>query len=212
MHLLELLRTQRKPTVFVYSSSVGVYGHLDSIVTDQTPPRPTWSYGTHKLICELLITDYTRKGWVDARILRFPGIVARPPDPSGALSAFLSDLIRNVSRGEKFVCPVSPEANSWWMSVECCIDNVIHASLLRPSQLSDKRVWTLPPLRASIAEVVDGLQRVYGVQARELVRYAPQQDIEERFGHLPEARFQVSEAMGFRHDGSIDAMVRRALV
>jgi D-erythronate 2-dehydrogenase len=212
MCLLELVRVQQNCATLIYSSSIGVYGDLPSTVTDDTPAKPTWSYGTHKLIGELLMADYTRKGWVDARSLRFPGIVARPPDPSGALSAFLSDLIRTLSAGKKFESPVSPEACSWWMSVQCCIDNLIHAALLASSDLRGDRVWALPPLRASIAEVVDAVGRVYGVPARELVSYAPQPDIEQRFARLPEARFHSSEALGFRHDGSVDAMVRGALV
>jgi D-erythronate 2-dehydrogenase len=212
MLLLEFLRAQRNCPTLIYSSSIGVYGDLPSTVTDDTPAKPTWSYGTHKRIGELLMADYTRKGWLDARTLRFPGIVARPPDPSGALSAFLSDLIRTLAAGKKYECPVSAEAYSWWMSVQCCVDNMIHAALLASYGLSADRVWTLPPLRASISEVVDAVGRVYGVPARELVSYAPQPHIEERFGRLPEARFCASEALGFHHDGSVDALVRGALV
>ena len=211
MRLLELARRQAVPPKIVFSSSIGVYGELPPLVTDDTPARPTWSYGTHKLIGELLMSDYTRKRFVDARSLRFPGIVARPPDPSGALSAFLSDLIREVAQGKRFKLPVSPGAYSWWMSVGCCIDNVLRAATLPAAGLGAGRVWMLPPLRASIEEVVDGLARVYNVPARELVSYAPLPEIEERFGRLPEARFERSEAMGFHNDGSVDAMVRRAL-
>jgi nucleoside-diphosphate-sugar epimerase len=212
MRLLENSRAQRKTPVLFYSSSIGVYGDLPAKVTDETPAKPTWSYGTHKLIGELLMADYTRKGWVDARVLRFPGVVARPQEPSGALSAFLSELIRQVSQGRPFVCPVSAEAHSWWMSVEGCVDNVLQAALLSGSSLGAERVWTLPPLRASISDVVGALGRVYGVPARELVKYAPHPEIEERFGRLPEADFKVSEALGFRSDESVDVMVRRALV
>jgi len=212
IRLLELARRQAVPPKIVFSSSIGVYGELPSHVTDDTPARPTWSYGTHKLIGELLMSDYTRKGFVDARSLRFPGVVARPADPSGALSAFLSDLIREVAQGRPFELPVSPGAYSWWMSVGCCVDNVLHAATLPASSLGAERVWMLPPLRASMQEVVDGLARVYGVPARELVTYMPRPDIEERFGRLPEARFARSEAMGFHNDGSVDVMVRRGLV
>ena len=212
MRLLELARRQAQPAIVVYSSSIGVYGKLPDLVTDDTPAKPSWSYGTHKMIGELLMTDYTRKGWVDARILRFPGIVARPLDTSGALSAFLSDLIREVSQGKPFAAPVSPGAQSWWMSVACCVDNILHAATLPASALGRERVWTLPPLRASIEEVVDGLARVYRVAARELVSYAPRAEIEERFGRLPEVRFERSERMGFSNDGTVDMLVRRALV
>jgi hypothetical protein len=97
------------------------------------------------------------------------------------------------------------------MSVGCCIDNVLHAATLPATGLDAARVWMLPPLRASMQEVVEGLATVYCVPARELVSYAPRPEIEERFGRLPEARFERSEAMGFHNDGSVDVMVRRAL-
>ena len=212
MRLLEYARAQGRASLLVFSSSIGVYGDLPAEVTDDTTAKPTWSYGTHKLIAELLMADYTRKGWVDARSLRFPGIVARPPEPNGALSAFLSDLIRDVSAGRPFVCPVSPLARVWWMSVDCCIDNVLHAALLSSSGLNPERVWALPPLCATIAEVVDGLGRVYRVPAQRLVTYAPQREMDARFGQMPVARFRASEALGFHNDGSVDAMVRRALL
>ncbi len=211
IRLLELARRQAVAPRIVFSSSIGVYGELPPLVTDDTPARPTWSYGTHKLIGELLMTDYSRKGFVDARSLRFPGVVARPADPSGALSAFLSDLIREVARGRRFELPVSPDAVSWWMSVGCCVDNTLHAATMPAPSPGTERVWALPPLRASLQDVVDGLARVYGVPARELVTYKPLPHIEERFGRLPEARFERSEAMGFHNDGTVDVVVRRAL-
>jgi hypothetical protein len=98
------------------------------------------------------------------------------------------------------------------MSVQCCVDNVLHAALLANTHLGAQRVWTLPPLRASIAEVVDALARVYDVPAKELVTYKPQADMEERFGKLPPAHFVAAEALGFRSDGTPDALVRRALI
>jgi len=79
----------------------------------------------------------------------------------------------------------------------CCVDNVLHAATLPAAELGPDRVWMLPPLRASMAEVVDGLARAYRVPARELVSYVPQVEMEERFGRLPETAFRASEAMGF---------------
>lgn len=210
--LLELIRKGGGSPVFVYASSVGVYGKLPALVEDDTQPRPNWSYGTHKAIGELLVTDYTRKGWIDGRTLRLPGIVARPADPSGAVSAFLSDLIRTVATGQPFTCPVSPQAVSWWMSRECCIDNLLHGAALKADRLDFYRTWLLPPLRASMAEIVEGIAAVYGIDAKALVSYAPVADVEARFGCLPPVHLPRSEALGFRSDGSVRELVRRALV
>lgn len=212
MSLLELVRSRGVSPVFVYASSVGVYGTLPALVEDDTPARPNWSYGTHKAIGELLVTDYTRKGWIDGRTLRLPGIVARPADPSGAVSAFLSDLIRVVSAGHPFTCPVSPQAVSWWMSRECCIDNLLHGAALKADVLGFYRTWLLPPLRASMAEVVEALGTVYDVDAEALVSYAPVHEVEARFGRLPPTHLPVAEALGFHNDGSVRDLVRRALM
>ena len=120
-------------------------------------------------------------------------------------------MIHALSAGEPFTCPTTEGAYSWWMSVQCCVENVIHAATLQVNDPRSRRVWTLPPLRASIGEVVAALGRVYGTPVRDLISYQPVPEIEERFGNLPEARFTLSEAAGFRHDGSVDAMVRNAL-
>ncbi len=80
------------PPVFVFASSTAVFGAMPHPVHDDTLPRPLMSYGAHKLIGELLVDDHSRRGWVDGRSLRLPGVLARPPAPTGQLSAFLSDV------------------------------------------------------------------------------------------------------------------------
>src|SRR4029077_280398 len=123
--LLEQLREERHPPLVVFASSVAVYGApLPPVVDDATLPKPTLSYGAHKLIGEVLVADFSRRGWIDGISLRLPGIVARPPQPSGLLSAFMSDIFWKLAAGEPFTCPVSPQAVAWWMSVRCCVDNL----------------------------------------------------------------------------------------
>lgn len=209
--LLEALRKQSEPPRLIFSSSIGVFGALPNEVDDNTCAKPTWSYGTHKLIGELLVSDYTRKNFVDGRTLRFPGIVARPPDPSGALSAFMSDLIRELAAGRPFVCPVSPAATAWWMSAECCIDNVLWAAQVPREKLDSDRVWMLPPLRCAVQEIVSAVGTVFKVDTEKLIRYQPDPLIEERFGRLPPVHLSGSEALGFHHDGSPEQLVRCAL-
>ena len=128
---------------------------LPSVIDEHTIPLPTLSYGAQKLIGEYLVTDYGRRGFVDGRSLRIPGIVARPPS-KGMLSLFLSDLIRELAAGREVVCPVAPEAMSWFMSRPCVVDNLIHAMQLTPLQLARQRTWSLPVLHLSISSVVAG--------------------------------------------------------
>lgn len=211
LNLLEVLRLREFSPIVVYTSSIGVYGSLPEIVTDDTPAAPTWTYGSHKLIGEIMMADYARRGWVDSRTVRLPGIVVRPPANVGALSAFMSDIIRELAAGRPYICPVSPGATAWWMSVECCVDNLLRAASIPPDTLSSRRCWMLPALRFSIGELVDSLVMTYGPKVNGLITYSPKPDIEQRFGKLPILHVPQSEAMGFKHDGSIAELVTRSL-
>lgn len=214
--LLECCRAQAqaeaRPPVLVYSSSIAVYGApLPSSIDDSTPMRPHLSYGAHKLASEVLIHDYSRRGWVDGRILRLPGIVARPPAPSGLLSAFMSDIFWRLRDGERFACPVSAQAVAWWMSVGCCVDNLLHAATLAPERAAERRDYTLPVLRLSIAEVVDALAREFGDDRRALVEYRPDARLEQGFGRQPPLDASAAERAGFRHDGDLRRLIVNAL-
>lgn len=210
LELLEQLRCMRSQPVFVYASSVAVYGgDLPTRMDEQLAPRPELSYGAHKLMVETALSDLTRRGEVDGRALRLPGIVARPREPNGLRSAFMSDLMRAMAEGEPYRCPVSPQATAWWMSARCCVDNLLHAAELR--EPGAQRVWQLPVLHLSISQVLDALASAFGQERRELVQFCPEQDLEALFGRFPALRTPQSRALGFRHDGSASALVRNAL-
>jgi nucleoside-diphosphate-sugar epimerase len=210
--MLELLRAQEAPARFVFASTIAVYGApLPAVIDDATPMRPGLSYGAHKLAAEVLIHDYSRRGWIDGRILRLPGIVARPPEPSGLLSAFMSDIFWKLSAGEPFVCPVSSDAVAWWMSVGCCVDNLLHAAALDAAGAAARRDYTLPVLRLRIGDLVDALARRFGEDRRALVTYAPNELIEQAFGRLPPLEASAAERIGFRHDGDVDRLITNAL-
>jgi D-erythronate 2-dehydrogenase len=211
LNLLDTLRARELCPTVVYTSSIGVYGKLPDIVDDDTPAAPNWTYGYHKLVGELLMADYARRGYVDSRTVRLPGIVVRPPANVGALSAFMSDIIRELSEGRPYSCPVSSQATAWWMSVQCCVDNLLHAAGIAADRLGERRQWMLPALRFSIGELVESLAQLYGPEVHKLITYSPRPEIEDRFGRLPLLRVPQSEAMGFRDDGSIANLVTKAL-
>ncbi|USX11384.1 NAD-dependent epimerase/dehydratase family protein [Oxalobacteraceae bacterium OTU3CAMAD1] len=216
MALLECCRAQAQgqgePPVLVYSSSIAVYGApLPAHIDDDTPMRPHLSYGAHKLACEVLIQDYSRRGWLDGRILRLPGIVARPPAPSGLLSAFMSDIFWRLKDGERFTCPVSAQAVAWWMSLGCCVDNLLHGAGMAPAQTAERRDYTLPVLRLTIAEVVDGLAMEFGDDRRALVEYRPDERLEQGFGRQPPLDASAAERAGFRHDGDLRRLIVNAV-
>ena len=212
VRLLESARQQGRVARIVFASTIGVYGApLPPVVDEATLPEPTLSYGAHKLVGEILITDYSRHGHIDGRCLRLPGIVARPLQGSGLLSAFLSELIRKLWAGEPFVCPVAADGMSWWMSRPCVVQNLLHAAALRPEQLHDRRVWLLPVIHASMAEVVAAIARLRGTHVLKLVSYQPDPALQAQFADYPPLRCPTSEAAGFWHDGTLEMLVQRAL-
>ncbi|MGX1021934.1 nucleoside-diphosphate-sugar epimerase [Pseudomonas sp. Y3 TE3536] len=210
LELLDQLRNAARPPVLVYASSVAVYGaQLPARMDEQWMPRPALSYGAHKVMVETQLNDLARRGEVDGRALRLPGIVARPREPNGLRSAFMSDLMHALAAGENYCCPVSPNATAWWMSARCCVDNLLHAAELQNP--GPQRVWQLPVLHLAMDQVVEALAEAFGDDRRALVSYQPNADLEALFGRYPPLRTPQSRALGFHHDGSAQTLVRNAL-
>ena len=210
--LFETLANRDRPPVVVYASTIAVYGtSLPDIVTPATPLHPPLTYGAHKLACEVLLADFSRRGLLDGRSVRLPGIVARPRAPSGLASAFMSDLLHALAAGERYACPVSPQATAWWMSAWRCAENLLHAAGMDLAGAGPARAWPLPVLRLSIAQVVDTLAALYGADRRALVRYAPQPALEAVFGRYPLLDDAAARALGLADDGTPRDLVRRAL-
>lgn len=217
VQLLEAARLQQtaggKAPVFVFSSSIAALGSpLPSVgVDDDTPCTPKLSYGAHKLIGEILVADYTRRGWIEGRSIRLSGIVSRPAGPSGLLSAFMSDIIRELAAGRPFDCPISADCTVWLMSVPCLVDNLVHAAVMDGALLGDGRVCTLPALYLSMTELAAAVGQAYGVATEDLVRWQHNPALEANFGRYPPLATSLAERAGFRHDGDARALALRAL-
>ena len=211
--LLDAMRWLHKPPVFVFASTIGVFGvPMPEIIDEDTYPAPTMSYGAQKWIGEILVADYSRRGCIDGRSVRLPGIVARPPAPTGQLSAFISNILRELSAGREFVCPVAADGKSWWMSVECCLDNLLHAAQMRVEPSFLRRVWMLPVLHASLGEIVEAIAQKHGPEVLQRVQYQPDAKLQAQFASLPPLRCPRSLAAGFRHDGNLRNLIDRALM
>jgi nucleoside-diphosphate-sugar epimerase len=210
--LLDTVRRLGMNPRLVFASSIGVYGvPMPPQIDRLTVAQPTFSYGAQKLMGETLVAEYSRRGWIDGVSLRLPGIVARPR-ADGMISIFMSDLIRELSAGRPFTCPVSPQGVAWFMSRECVVDNLLHAAGLPAEALHRRRTWLLPVLRATIAEIVDGIAETRGTPVAALISYVPNPAIEAQFGCYPPLHCPESETAGFHHDGTIAQLVRRALI
>jgi nucleoside-diphosphate-sugar epimerase len=197
--------------VFVYASSIAVFGAMPALVTDDTLPRPAMTYGAQKLIGELLVADFSRRGWVDGRSLRLPGVLARPPARTGQLSAFMSDIIRELAAGRAFTCPTSPGATTWASSLPCVVENLVHAATLPMASLGPRRTFTLPTLCFSMEELVDAIASVHGQRVKAGVTFEPKEEIEALFGRYPPLETPAAEAVGFRSDTDLRTLVRRAV-
>jgi nucleoside-diphosphate-sugar epimerase len=216
LHLLEAARAQAlcgsRVATFVFASSIAVFGApLPALVDDATPPRPSLSYGAHKLIGEILLEDFNRRGWIQGRALRLPGIVARPPQRTGQLSAFMSDLIRELAAGRSYACPVSADSTLWLMSVPCVVRNLLRAATLHERDCAHRHVWTLPALHASLTELVGAVAKAFDNDAPKRVSFGSNPALEANFGRYPPLHTPAAEAAGFVHDGDLPTLVRRAL-
>lgn len=208
--LLDACRKQAKPPRFVFTSSVAVFGgEFPEVLDDSTTPNPQGSYGAQKVCCEYLVTDYSRKGYIDGRSLRLPTISVRPGKPNLAASSFASGIIREPLNGAVSVCPVGRDARIWLLSPGKVIEALIHAYELPSSAWGVKRVVNLPGNTASVGEMIDTLRRIAGDKVADLIQIKPDPRIEALVLSWP-ARFRNDRArqLGFSADKDVESIIR----
>jgi D-erythronate 2-dehydrogenase len=208
--LLELARKCAKPPRFVFSSSVAAFGgDLPPVLDDSTTPNPQTSYGAQKVCCEYLVTDYTRKGFIDGRSLRLPTIVVRPGKPNLAASSFASGVLREPLNGVVSECPVSLDTGVWLLSPGRCIESFIHAHETASALWGTGRVVNLPGITAPVSEMIEAMRRVAGEAAAKRVVYKPDERIQKIVAGWP-VRFKTPRAlgMGFKADPDLDSVIR----
>jgi D-erythronate 2-dehydrogenase len=202
-------RNENRPRV-VFTSSVAVFGApLPPVVQDDTAAVPQGSYGAQKLMCELLVHDYSRKGFIDGRALRLPTISVRPGKPNKAASSFASGIIREPLAGQEAVCPVPPETVMWLMSPRTAIENLVHGHELEAERLGPSRIVNMPGLSVTVRDMVGALERVAGPEASRRVRWEPDPAVIRIVSSWP-GRFATprAQALGFQADRSFEDIVR----
>ena len=209
-NVLDACRLAGNAPRVLFTSSVAVYGgDLSSGVNDATALNPRSSYGTQKAIGELLIADYTRKGFVDGRVARLPTISVRPGRPNQAASSFASGIIREPLNQEAAVCPVSRDARMWLLSPRKAIECLIALYELPEAALGSDRIVNLPGLSVTVGDMVEGLRVVGGDAA--VARIAWQRDpaVESIVGSWPSAWDMTrAQGLGLSADASFEAIVR----
>jgi nucleoside-diphosphate-sugar epimerase len=207
--LLEACRAGKRTPRFVFASSVAVFGGvLPDVVQDDTLPQPQSSYGIQKFIGEQLVSDYTRKGFVDGRSVRLMTVAVRPGAPNGAASGFLSGIIREPLAGKRTVCPVAPETAVALGSPAGSVAGIIKALELPAQQWGGRTAMNLPALTVTVGEMVVALERAAGKRAAALIDWQPDATVTRIVGGWP-ARFHAQRAigLGLYPENSFDAIV-----
>jgi len=211
-HLLEAVRTVGdgyRPRV-VFSSSVAVFGPpFPDVIGDEQATTPATSYGTQKAIVELLLADYSRRGFIDGVGVRLPTICVRPGAPNRAASGFFSGVIREPLNGREAVLPVSRDVRHWFASPRAAVRFLVRAATMDTSELGLRRSLTMPGVSATVDEEIAALRRVGGDQAVALIRDEPDEMIARMVGSWPRAfDARRAAALGFVAETDFDEIVR----
>ena len=213
--LLDGFRLSGKAPRFVFSSSVAVFGPdpavpMPSVVTDTTLPAPQTSYGAQKLICEHLVADYTRKGYLDGRAARLMTVTVRPGKPNGAASSFFSGIIREPLAGVESICPVSAEVSHPVASPARTVDALIAVYEASREAFNGRTAMNLPALNVKVGEMLAALEQVAGSAVRARVRFERDERIAGIVANWPTgATAARATALGLKPDTSFADIVRQ---
>jgi D-erythronate 2-dehydrogenase len=215
--LLASCRALGTAPVVVFSSSVAVFGGsaeqpLPAVIEDDTRPDPQTSYGTQKVMCEYLLADYTRKGFLNGRAVRLMTVSVRPGRPNAAASGFLSGIIREPLAGQRAVCPVDPGTEVALASPAKAIAALLCAATATDQAWGGRTALTMPALSLTVADMAAALTRVAGPQASALIDWVPDPMIARMFDTWP-ARFRADRAarLGLTPDPDFDSVIRMHL-
>ena len=209
-YLLEACRKLPTPPRLVFASSIAVFGGgMPRTIRDDSALTPLTSYGTQKAAAELLINDYSRKGFIDGRALRLPSIVVRPGKPNKAASSFASGIIREPLTGKECICPVAPEATMWILSPRRVVEAFLRANELPAEMFGDSRSVSLPGLSAVVEEMIEALREVAGEEPVRRIRFEPDPLIQSIVAGWP-GWFDTArgEALGFKADPDVASIIR----
>jgi nucleoside-diphosphate-sugar epimerase len=195
---------------FVFSSSMAVYGApFPDSIPDDFHLTPLTSYGTQKAICELLLADYTRRGFLEGVGIRLPSICVRPGKPNKAASGFFSGIVREPLAGQEAVLPVSEDVLHTHASPRSAVGFLLHAAALSREQLGFRINLTMPGVCCTVGEQIAALRRVAGDKVASRIRREPDEMIVRIVGGWPH-RMDATRALklGFQAEQSFDEIVR----
>src|SRR6516165_11061379 len=194
----------------VFTSSIAVFGApFPDAIGDDFHLTPLTSYGTQKAAVELLLADYTRRGFLDGVSIRLPSIVVRPGKPNRAASGFFSSIIREPLAGEEAILPVEESVRHWHASPRAAVGFLLHAASLAGPQIGGRIGLTMPGVCCTVGEEIAALRRIAGDKVAARIRHQPDPMIMKIVAGWPR-RFDARRAiaLGFRAEGSFDEIIR----
>ncbi|HEY2435139.1 MAG TPA: D-erythronate dehydrogenase [Vicinamibacterales bacterium] len=209
--LLEACRGLGTEPRLIFSSTVAVFGgRLPPLVPESQALQPQTTYGVTKAIDELLVSEYSRRGFIDGISCRLATITVRPGKPNSALSSFVSGIVREPLAGIDTICPVPLDTPIWISSPATVIGNLVHAGRIETGALGADRALNLPGLSVTAGEILASLERVGGAAARARVRVEREERVARAMCGWP-AALDASRALalGFTADTDVDAIVRQ---
>ncbi|ACA20289.1 NAD-dependent epimerase/dehydratase [Methylobacterium sp. 4-46] len=194
----------------VFTSSIAVFGApMPDVIGDEYLTAPLTSYGTQKAIGELLLSDYTRRGFLDGVGIRLPTICVRPGKPNKAASGFFSGIIREPLAGQEAVLPVPDGVRHWHASPRAAVGFLLHAATIEGARLGDRRNLTMPGVAVTVAEQIEALRRVAGEAVVARIRRVPDPTVERIVAGWPRA-FDPRRALdlGFTAEPDFETIIR----
>ena len=208
--MLERCRALKTRPVVVFTSSIAVFGgEVPQPYNDHSALNPQISYGAQKAIGELLLNDYTRRGFVDGRGFRLPTISVRPGKPNRAASGFMSSILREPLQGQPANCPVDRDFPHFYLSPRKCVENLIKGADLPQADLGKHPTMTMPGQVWTIGQMIDAMTAVAGPEPAKLITWNPQPEIDEILkGWRMDLRPQKAAGLGLEADKSFEENIR----
>lgn len=210
LNVLQRCRELGTAPVLVFTSSIAVNGgDIAQPFTDFTALNPQTSYGAQKAMGELLVNDFSRRGFVDGRGFRLPTLSIRPGKPNLAASSFMSSIFREPLRGISANCPVDPDFNHYYLSPHMCIENLIKGAEIEAELLGKNRCMVMPGKTQKISEMIDAMTNVAGPEPAKLITWERQPELEPILnGWRMDIRAERGLAAGLLADESFEDNVR----
>jgi D-erythronate 2-dehydrogenase len=208
--LLEAIRAAAYKPKVIFTSSIAVYGApFPRSIPDEFHLTPLTSYGTQKAICELLLADYSRRGFLDGIGIRLPTICVRPGKPNKAASGFFSGIIREPLAGQEALLPVAERVRHTHASPRAAVGFLIHAASLTPEKLGPRINLAMPGISCTVGEQIEALRRVAGDRVAARIRHAPDELVQRIVAGWAE-RLDATRAreLGFKAEATFDEIIR----